>query len=260
MTENNPSSVCRIGNCGLTFTHGHSLLYKFLHKFCKTRHRGVVIAGSSALNKKIVSTGGRGITPNDVDFFTSLTIGDTASIEFLVQDFNDSNDKYTLSFNTGPVYTRTSSTAGVFAVWNFQLFDNKYPTRNKAITPNPQLICILGTSFGGVDDVIFADEIMNRFDISICKCAIIDPCNLGNVYTRFETDIRTFKMRYDLNKFRSVSETISRIQKYQDRGYTLDRITLGRDSVIKIQNGNMRLLMEQLDTNRRCVTLIMTDE
>jgi hypothetical protein len=90
----------------------------------------------------------------------------------------------------------------------------------------------------------FVDEILENFDISVCKCAILDPLAMDNVYTLADGDIKNKVLEYYLRNFKNASDMENRLGKYTKHGFNLDRIRIGRKVIVEASIGYMRMFTD----------------
>ena len=177
----------------LPFCYGHSMFYQFFRKICKDQGDSIVLAGSSALERRMMDHhGSSAFQPNDVDFFTSAHLKQGEVFE-RVKEFNKIQSEYTLDVvqiklpHTYPQYHNN----GIHSIYNFRLSQNLGVNWcTPLVLPGPQLICMKTSRYGGRDFNRFVDKVLDSFDISVCKCAILDPLAMESVYTLADGDIK----------------------------------------------------------------------
>jgi hypothetical protein len=231
----------------LPFCYGHSMFYQFFRQICKDEGDSIVLAGSSALERRMMDHHGcSAFQPNDVDFFTSAHLIGRDVFDY-VKEFNNIQSEYTLEVvqirlpHTYPQYHNN----GVHSIYNFRLSQNLGANWcTPLVLPGPQLICMQASRYGGRDLNRFVEEVLDSFDISVCKCAILDPLAMENVYTVADGDIKKKVLEYDLRNFTSADVMRERLQKYTDRGFDVDRIRIGRKVIVEASIGYMRMFTD----------------
>lgn len=231
----------------LPFCYGHSMFYQFFRKICKDQGDSIVLAGSSALERRMMDHhGSSAFQPNDVDFFTSAHLKQGEVFE-RVKEFNKIQSEYTLDVvqiklpHTYPQYHNN----GIHSIYNFRLSQNLGVNWcTPLVLPGPQLICMKTSRYGGRDLKRFVDEVLDSFDISVCKCAILDPLAMESVYTLADGDIKKKVIEYDLRNFTSADVMTERLEKYTERGFDVDRIRMGRKVIVEASVGYMRMFID----------------
>lgn len=231
----------------LPFCYGHSMFYQFWYQVCKQEGDSIVLAGSSALERRMMDHhGSSAFQPNDVDFFTSAHLKNLDVFK-RVDEFNDIQSEYVLEVvdvqlsKTVPHYYKNN----VHSIYNFKLSQNLGKNWcTPLVVPSPQIICMETSRYGGRDLNRFVDEILENFDISVCKCAILDPLAMDNVYTLADGDIKNKVLEYDLRNFKNASDMENRLGKYTKRGFNLDRIRIGRKVIVEASIGYMRMFTD----------------
>ena len=227
----------------LPFCYGHSMFYQFFRQVCKDKGDSIVLAGSSALERRMMDHhGSSAFQPNDVDFFTSAHLKDHDIFE-RVREFNSIQSEYTLEIvqvrlpHVCPQYYKN----GIHSIYNFKLSQDLGKDWCKSLVlPGPQLICMQTSCYGGGDLNRFVDKVLEGFDISICKCAILDPLAMKTVYTLADGDIKNKVLEYDLRNFKSTETMEKRLHKYTQRGFDIDRIRISRKVIVEASVGYMR--------------------
>ena len=87
----------------------------------------------------------------------------------------------------------------------------------------------------------FAVEVVDRFDISVCKCVIPNLFKLNCVLAVSRSDILNWEMEYDLRKLKSTDNAWKRLLKYSIRGFKLSRLRFDNSQVIHMVDGIVRI-------------------
>jgi hypothetical protein len=193
---------------------------------------------------------GFSIEPNDVDFFTTLDIS-TEDMGWLVGEMNELQNAFYVCAEKLPWRGKSKYKLNINDVWNFSVcYVDDDGNLSAAISPGIQLISINVAPHRNCNTPTdFAERVWERFDISICKCAILSP-DMRDSYMDRSTwmDIVTMKMTYDMRAFRGVNTMMKRLKKYTDRGFSLRQIQLsdteffvaGNDDINLIDTANLR--------------------
>jgi hypothetical protein len=231
----------------LPFCYGHSMFYQFWYQYCKDEGESFVLAGSAALQQRMADLDKASFVPNDVDFFTSARFKQM-DVHKKIEEFNMCQDKYkielqqTMDRSTGSLYYKK----GIHSVWNFKLtqyLGNKWYA--PVMFPSPQIICMKTCWYRGRDTLKFVDEVLDGFDISVCKCAIINPIDMKIIYSQADGDIKNKVLEYDMRNFVNAGDMQRRLTKYIERGFNIDRIRLERKVIIEADDaGGMRVFVD----------------
>jgi hypothetical protein len=184
--------------------------------------------------------------PNDVDFFTSAHLKDHDVFE-CVREFNNIQSDYNLEVVQVKLHHTCSQyyKNGIHSIYNFRLQENLGKDWCKPLVlPGPQLICMKRSVYGGRDLNRFVDEVLENFDISVCKCAILDPLSMETVYALADDDIRKKVLEYDLRNFKNAGLMEKRLRKYTERGFDIDRIRIDRKVIVEASVGYMQMFTD----------------
>ena len=227
------------------FEEEHTWIYQFLRKVCgcnNSTNSGqdqVIIAGSSALDQYTRRHMGFSIEPRDVDFFTTLEIDDE-EMNWLMYKMMRCQDAFRIRADRVPYMGRLDNyPLTINGVWNFTI--RYFCNDGTLLEPIPlpmQLICLYIPPIVPFPATIenFTDIVLQRFDLSICKCAILND-TLMDIYVVDENEIEMLRMTYDMRKFRGSDAMKSRLWKYLDRGFILSRIQITETSFVEAGHG-----------------------
>jgi hypothetical protein len=170
---------------------------------------------------------------------------------WLVEEMNDLQSAFYVHAEKLPWKGKSKYKLNINDVWNFTVcYVDDDGKLSAAISPGIQVISIKVASHQNCStSADFAERVWERFDINICKCAILSP-DMRDDYMDRSTwlDIAVMKMTYDMRAFRGVNTMMKRLKKYTDRGFRLRQIQLsdteffipGNDDINLVDTANLR--------------------
>jgi hypothetical protein len=180
---------------------------------------------------------------NDVDVFTTLYFSaeDMKSLEW---KFEEQCTNY--FFVVNKIMESSSRVDGMRQIWNL-VVTRIHRVGNVAelqIVDPPIQIIVLDNELPRdlqPNDHGFAVEVVDRFDISVCKCVIPNLFRLNCVVAISRSDILNWEMEYDLRKLKSTDNAWKRLLKYATRGFKLSRLRFDNSQVIHMVDGIVRI-------------------
>jgi hypothetical protein len=226
------------------FDEEHTWFYQFFHAICENSNSTgqgedrIVIAGSAALDQYTRRHMGFTIDPHDVDFFTTLEL-DEDEMNWLMYKMMRLQQAFHITAQKIQYFATSTYPSRIHAIYNFKLC--YLDTDGKLLEPISfpvQLICLEmpRDQLFPTSTESFTRIVINRFDLSICKCAILSD-TLLDIFVEDEIEIQNMRMTYDLRNFRNILTMHDRIWKYLNRGFLLNRIQITSHSFITTGTG-----------------------
>jgi hypothetical protein len=224
----------------------HQKLCQMIYQLALRNDERACIAGSYALQQITKDIGRTTFESNDVDVFTTLYFSVEDMIIFERKFDALCDDSYIIIDRLMESYSRVD---GMRQIWNFAIVGIKRVgniVRLQRVYPPVQLI-VLNNELPRnlqLNDREFAKEVVDRFDISVCKCAIPNLFELNRAVAMSRSvllDIVNREMEYDLRKLKSTDNAWSRLLKYVARGFKLNRLRFGNCQVMYIVDGIIRI-------------------
>jgi len=255
----------------------HQVLCQIIYQLALHNDNRACIAGSHALQQVMKEMGRTTFRSNDVDVFTTLYFT-PENMRSLERKFEKQCTNH--FFTVDRIMESKSRVDGMRQIWNLVIMQIRRlgnVTEVQRVDPPVQIIvldeerpCDLRP-----DDSGFAGEVVDRFDISVCKCVIPNLLRLNHVVTMSRSDILNWEMEYDLRKLKSTNNAWNRLLKYSTRGFKLSRLRFDSGQVIHMVDGIIRifeqgnqLLANEVVANSLCdsmdniesVSILSTDE
>jgi hypothetical protein len=220
----------------------HQILCQIIYQIALANDERACIAGSHALEMIMKEMGRNSFTPNDVDIFTTLYFTDE-DYDKIKRKFSKECKNHFLFFDKR--FESRYRVDRMRQVLNVTIKYKGYLDHITQIDPPLQIIVLDNELPVDLrpDDIGFANNVVDRFDISICKCVIPNMLRLNEVVAMCRSDIQFWEMEYDMRKFKKSETSWNRIVKYATRGFTLTKLRFGENRVINLQDGNLRVFV-----------------
>ena len=189
----------------------HQILCQIIYQIALANDKRACIAGSYALDMIMKEMGRNSFRPNDVDIFTTLYFTEE-DYDKIKRKFSKECTNYLLCFDKR--FESRSRVDRMRQVLNVTIQYNAYLDQVTQIDPPLQIIVIDNELpvYLRPDDIGFANDIVERFDISICKCIIPNLLRLNEVVAMCRSDIQFWEMEYDMQKEQNLLEQDSQIR------------------------------------------------
>jgi hypothetical protein len=231
---------------GYSLSVAHQKLCQMIYQLALRNDKRARIAGSYALQQVMKDMGQTTFESNDIDVFTTLyfSVEDMVIFERKFDELCD--DSYIIIDRLMDSYSRVD---GMRQIWNFAILGIKRVgnlVELQRVYPPVQLIVVnkeLPRNLQ-LNDHRFAKEVIDRFNISVCKCAIPNLFELNRAVAMSYSvilDIINCEMEYDLRKLKSTDNAWNRLLKYASRGFKPSRLRFGNSQVIHMVDGIIRI-------------------
>ena len=200
----------------------HQAFYRFYHGKARSNGRNVVVCGSVPLQQALVNRGVETFVANDVDFFTNMPLPTGREIMRFIREFKEQHD-YKIGLGLRLLRNAPHYSANhVLKILDFTLHVGGRPTRHNAVGQPAQLV-FLYRAESAMTDEAFAASVVGNFDVSVCRVAMIDPCDPLSVSCTdlAEAGIENMTMEYDMSKCTKPVTVWYRVKKYKARGFHL---------------------------------------
>jgi hypothetical protein len=229
---------------GYSLPKSHQMLCQMIYQLALRNNERACIAGSHALQQVMSELGRTSFKSNDVDIFTSLYFDDE-NIKILEHKFQQLCSDHLVM--TNKLLESRSGVDGMRQIWNIEIFGLQRTGNVSAVRSiyPPLQVIVLNNELPielRPDDHGFAVSVVERFDISVCKCVIPNLFRLDQVVAMSRSDIINWEMEYDMRKFKRTKLAWKRIVKYADRGFKLCRLRFEDNNVIRMVDGTVDIV------------------
>jgi hypothetical protein len=221
----------------------HQKLCQMIYQLALHNDERACIAGSHALQQVMKEMGRATFRSNDVDVFTTLYFT-AEDMKILERKFEEQCRDY--FFCVDKIMESRSRVDGMRQIWNLVVMQiQRIGNIAEVQTMDPPIqIVVLNNELPHdlrSNDHGFAVEVVDRFDISVCKCVIPNLFKLNRVLAISRSDILNWEMEYDLRKLKSTDNAWKRLLKYSTRGFKLSRLRFDNSQVIHMVDGIVRI-------------------